>query len=373
MKNSFTSISSLALEVSLLPQTEPLETSSTSSAISNPSRKRSSKSTGRRLKSTETSGLLPTPHANKLSPQSREDFTPNLAYEIETAEPLLPTPTTSMERQERMKKKQNQGTNRHSLFLTDAINLLPTPRAGDSKGGKYQYDRADHTKPRPTLTGLISSREVSLASLSPKLDEEGERKMTATSGLKCYELYGSFIRGGSSVKMLAALLLGAEVWYSNKSTLIWRLRATKSKRLLFQLLPSTRRIEEIGSGLLPTARVSESEGSPVKNAEMKNGSWSRVNAKGVRFGVKVKDVLASVMIPTPATRDYKGGSVSHPYDTVDSLVETGATKGGVGIKTGLKLQPAFVEWMMGYPEGWTELPDSKLLEMRSSRRSQKRS
>jgi len=28
-----------------------------------------------------------------------------------------------------------------------------------------------------------------------------------------------------------------------------------------------------------------------------------------------------------------------------------------GQKTGLKLQPAFVEWMMGYPEGWTELTD----------------
>src|SRR3990167_5135049 len=27
--------------------------------------------------------------------------------------------------------------------------LLPTARAGDAKGGAYQYDRADHTKPRP--------------------------------------------------------------------------------------------------------------------------------------------------------------------------------------------------------------------------------
>jgi hypothetical protein len=27
----------------------------------------------------------------------------------------------------------------------------------------------------------------------------------------------------------------------------------------------------------------------------------------------------------------------------------------VGSKTGLKLQPAFVEWMMGLPDGWTDL------------------
>jgi hypothetical protein len=43
-----------------------------------------------------------------------------------------------------------------------------------------------------------------------------------------------------------------------------------------------------------------------------------------------------------------------------------------GDKIGLKLQPAFVEWMMGFPEGWTELPDSKLLEMRSSRKSRRK-
>jgi len=63
------------------------------------------------------------------------------------------------------------------------------------------------------------------------------------------------------------------------------------------------------------------------------------------------------MLPTPASRDHKGGSESNPYDTLDSLVETGATKGGDGKKTGMKLQPAFVEWMMGYPESWTELTD----------------
>src|SRR3990167_1140503 len=50
-------------------------------------------STGRRRKATETSGLLPTPRANKITPQSRADFTPNLAYEVETA--LLPTPSST--------------------------------------------------------------------------------------------------------------------------------------------------------------------------------------------------------------------------------------------------------------------------------------
>jgi hypothetical protein len=90
----------------------------------------------------------------------------------------------------------------------------------------------------------------------------------------------------------------------------------KSNRLLFQLAPSKHRISEKESGSLPTPRVSEAEGAPVKNAVFERGSWSRQNRKGIRFGVKVKDVLAAL---------------------------------------GLKLHPGFLEWMMGYPIGWTEL------------------
>jgi hypothetical protein len=98
-------------------------------------------------------------------------------------------------------------------------------------------------------------------------------------------------------------------------------KVTKYNRSLFQLAPSVRRTDETVYGLLPTPRVSETEGAPVKNAEWKNGSWSRMNQKGVRFGVKVKDVLASP-----------------------------------GMKNGLKLHPHFVEWMMGFPEGWLDFP-----------------
>ena len=31
----------------------------------------------------------------------------------------------------------------------------------------------------------------------------------------------------------------------------------------------------------------------------------------------------------------------------------------IGANTGMKLQPAFVEYLMGYPEGWTDLSGSK--------------
>jgi len=99
--------------------------------------------------------------------------------------------------------------------------------------------------------------------------------------------------------------------------------------------------------LWPTPRVSDTEGGVVKNVEKKNDSYSRVNKKGVRFGVKLKDAVGyeedrtwptpivgdahlsstkevaqkrlkegkvtlsravqSETWPTPSSRDYKGG------------------------------------------------------------------
>ena len=43
----------------------------------------------------------------------------------------------------------------------------------------------------------------------------------------------------------------------------------------------------------PTPRVSDTEGGIASNVEMSNGSFSRTNAKGVRWEVKLKDAVAN--------------------------------------------------------------------------------
>jgi len=73
--------------------------------------------------------------------------------------------------------------------------------------------------------------------------------------------------------------------------------------------------------MLPTPRVSETEGAPVTNAECRNGKWSRKNKAGVRWGVKVKDVLASVMIPTPTECDYKSRGPNSKQIGIDNLMK----------------------------------------------------
>ena len=70
----------------------------------------------------------------------------------------------------------------------------------------------------------------------------------------------------------------------------------------------------------PTPRVSDTEGGVVKNVELNNGNFSRTNKKGVRWGVKLKDAVSHV------------------------------SKGS--------LNPDWVEWLMGYGQGYTD-PDNK--------------
>jgi hypothetical protein len=62
------------------------------------------------------------------------------------------------------------------------------------------------------------------------------------------------------------------------------------------------------------------------------------------------------MLPTPATRDYKGARKPETLALTGRNPETNSLEDAlIGKNRGLKLQPAFVEWMMGYPDKWTEL------------------
>lgn len=232
-------------------------------------------------------------------------------------------------------------------------NLLPTPRANDPlKAGKIADD------PRNGLPAAILHHSSSLGgspvSLFLPLDEEEERQTTVISGRKCFASYESLLRYGSSLKTCAASLLGATAWYSNKCALTWKVQATKSNRLLFQLSPSTRPTEEKEFGLLPTAQAIDGKGKgrpfrlkkDMPRDPSKPGSW-----RG-----DLKDHIA--MLPTPRAQEANGGIEKTENGQI--IRKNGTCHGAkikdiVGTDLGLKLQPNFVEWMMGYPPNWTDL------------------
>jgi hypothetical protein len=135
--------------------------------------------------------------------------------------------------------------------------------------------------------------------------------------------------------------------------------------------------------LYPTPRACDMEGGVVKNVEIKDGTFSRVNKKGVRFGVKLKDAVHK-LYPTPTSRDYKDSTISnsHQNRNSDSLpikimkmygtpkaqdsraALTDRGKGNFGEQVhqeynakqvGGRLNPNFVEFLMAYPQDWTKI------------------
>ena len=160
---------------------------------------------------------------------------------------------------------------------------------------------------------LPYSPEAFLASHSVTLDEEKERQMTATSGQKCLQSLRTSDQTGSSLRMFEDSLLGTTAWFSKQCALTWKAKVTKSGRTLFQLAAKVRPTDENESGLLPTARAQE----PSRTS--------------LGYGDCLNDIV-------------KGNK--------DKNIPP------IGNETGekLRLQPAMTEWMMGFPEGWTELP-----------------
>ena len=74
----------------------------------------------------------------------------------------------------------------------------------------------------------------------------------------------------------------------------------------------------------------------------------------------LETVMSRQLLPIPAARDYRSEKcLEETYQkNARPLSED------LGKKTGLKLQPAFVEWMMGWPLGWTDLKPLEMAKFR---------
>ena len=120
-------------------------------------------------------------------------------------------------------------------------------------------------------------------SASPVIEKA--REMTAISGRRCLELFGRFVPAGSWAKTFSELLIGRRDWFSSRCVLTWKMRATKSNRLYFQLVVSMPHTKGIEYGLLPTAQT-----------------------QGLKICVKGKTVFMPLgFMPTPTALDCGSG------------------------------------------------------------------
>jgi hypothetical protein len=231
--------------------------------------------------------------------------------------------------------------------------LWPTPRASDVAAGRTLNEKGQRiSKTNPDLVfganladavkvpeqseAISQSQQLTLfagvihASPLVRPGSEAARKMTVTSGQKCI---GSWLPSGP-VGSLLKMLLGTSQWASTACFLTWKVKVTPAGRLFCQLAPSAPRIEETEFGLWATPKASTS-GPDFAKVERSPGS-----------GLSLPTMVA--MWPTPTTQDASNNGGPSQLDR--NTPPLNAVAGG-------SLNPTWVEWLMGYPEGWTDLED----------------
>jgi hypothetical protein len=143
---------------------------------------------------------------------------------------------------------------------------------------------------------------------------------------------------------------------------------------VFQLPPLVRLTAETASGLWPSPQTSEAKSDTLNTNNR------------LEKGKQVMLCHAVRMWPTPTSRDWKDGSaqsctnvpanallgrVVHQWPTPGGIRpnDTDQISGRLANEIGGSLNPTWVEWLMGFPLGWTDLKASATPSFRRSRKS----
>ena len=284
----------------------------------------------------------------------------------------------------------------------------------------------------------MSLWEGSLANQCQSQEKEKEQMTTAISGQKCLDSLGRSNPNSLLGRMCKELLTSKTAWYSDRCKTTWKVKVSKSNVSLFQLQASVHGIKEKESGLsdaifpTPTSVQRPNEGNMrLMRKQVLQGQITREEASAM-VGKDVFKAHGKVkMYPTPTTQEVehpkmvlnekgrrltKDGKDSHSLNLADTIrmyptptvdCEEGGqqserverTKSGAFIlrkknkpestfgaklsdamlhlekKPGGRLNPLFVEFLMGFPMNWTktEPTESKPSETQSSHKSQESS
>ena len=234
------------------------------------------------------------------------------------------------------------------------------------------------------LIPSISLQEDTLVNLSPSQVEKKVKKIRDTSGQSILDLSKNVGQLGLLEKMLVDTLNSVSTPLSRT----WRVKTTPLGRLVFQLRASAPTIKEKESGLWLTPNAMDSLPPRSKEALKKQYQtnrkgrtthstlreqvvypkpaqmWRTPDAHSGRgpssekrmkmklekkMPISLNDQVAHPhLVPTPTARDHKDTGVNTNY-------EKAKKKGRLAGHAGGSLNPTWVEWLMGYPIGWTDL------------------
>lgn len=192
----------------------------------------------------------------------------------------------------------------------------------------------------------------SLVSHSVSPGSNSAQKMTEHSGRKCCESYAKWLPDGS----LARMFLESSRWNSTKCYLTWKGKATPAGRLFFQLVPLTPTTEEIESGFWPTPYAGLGERGSSVNMAIK-----AIKGEKRPSGATIQKDLGSMvkLYPTPTAHVSKEGAFPSEYNRNTPTLTSVATQEDNKPPQSGSLNPTWLEWLMGFPIGHTDLKPSE--------------
>lgn len=216
--------------------------------------------------------------------------------------------------------------------------LWPTPRQGNpgsrpnKKGGRILAEEAKKNGLSPVAFPVRTFRV--------REREKGSPEAGRVFGLRCGELLGYYDRIGSLLRTLERLLFEGS---TECLRTLPRSGTMRSGRIYVQAM-WVLRTEGRESGLWPT---------PDSWSAMENPPMGKEETGKNKHALKL--VHAVKMWPTPQAWDSNRGPMKEERyqkklggpNLISEITHRGETSG--------QLNPTWVEWLMGYPSGWTDL------------------
>jgi hypothetical protein len=204
-------------------------------------------------------------------------------------------------------------------------------------------------------------------------EKEKEQMTIDTSGMKLLESLENVNQSGSLAKMLKVLLTSKTAWYSDRCKLTWKKKVSKSNVLLFQLQASVLGTKEKESGLSDIMYPTPTQDSASERTKKyKQGGTPLPLAVKMYPTPSASCQMDVVAPPETVKQNSKGWSVTRVGTGTKFGAKLNDVVNKINNKHGGKLNPTFVEFLMGYPKHWTKIEptESKLLETQSFHKSQ---
>lgn len=199
-------------------------------------------------------------------------------------------------------------------------------------------------------TTSMSLQEATPANLTLLQAWEKAKMMTVSSGLNMIERYSKYSRLGLLTKMLVDRFPTASL---TSRLMIWSVKATPAKRIIFRLNRSGHYINGKGFGLsLITPTSMQVIETPERFKERANNKGYK---NGTVFNTLASQLIYGLTIPTPTLNDSKNSTFpqSQHYCRKGYQGTLVSALMHMGISAGTKLNPELYECLMGYPKGWT--------------------